>query len=241
MMINSMAVIEDGAEISDNVFIDAYTIIRKNVSIGRNTRIEAFCELGSGNSDKLIIPDNSIIRSHSVFYGGSCFGEGLETGHRVTIRENTKAGINLRVGTQSDIQGDCIIGNYNRFHSNVHISKHTLIGSFVWLFPFVVTTNDPHPPSDFLQGVVIKDYVAISTMSVILPGVTIAKNSIVGAHSKVTRDTEEGYLYSGNPAKKTCAAERIRLKDGSRRPAYPWTQHFHTGYPEEITQLWKQG
>ena len=56
---------------------------------------------------KIIIGDNSLIRSKSIFYVGSTFGPKLLTGHRVTVREGVKAGKNLQIGTLTDIQGDC--------------------------------------------------------------------------------------------------------------------------------------
>ena len=80
----------------------------------------------------LIIGQDSLIRSYSILYGGSTFGSRLITGYRVTVRERTKAGENLQIGTLSDIQGDCVIGNYVRFHSNVHIGMKSEIGNFVW-------------------------------------------------------------------------------------------------------------
>ena len=38
----------------------------------------------------------------------------------------------------------------------------------LWIFPYVVLTNDPHPPSDMMHGVTVNDFVAIATLSVVL-------------------------------------------------------------------------
>src|SRR5581483_1539376 len=114
----------------------------------------------------------------------------LTTGHRVTVREGAQAGKNLQIGTLCDIQGHCTIGDYVRFHSNVHIGQRAKIGNFVWIFPYVVLTNDPHPPSDVLIGVEVEDFASIATMSVILPGVKVGTHSLVAAHSSVSRDVE---------------------------------------------------
>ena len=48
----------------------------------------------------------------------------IKTGHRVTVREGVKAGSDLQIGTLTDLQGDCTIGNYVRMHSNVHVGKY---------------------------------------------------------------------------------------------------------------------
>ncbi len=241
MNIHSTAIISSKAIIGDNVVVGAYTIIYDNVEIAENTIIEAFCEIGVSNhlsdGDKLYIGPNSHIRSHSIFYEGSTFLDSLVTGHRVTVREKVKAGKNLQIGTLSDLQGHCEIGDFVRFHSNVHIGQKSKIGSYVWIFPYVVLTNDPHPPSDTLLGVTVQDYAVIATMSVILPGATISSGCLIGAHSSVKGITEADMIYVGSPAKKICSTSKIKLQDGSG-DAYPWRKHFHRGYPEDITKLW---
>jgi len=241
MTIHSTAIVSDKAIIEANVKIGAYTIIYDNVEIAENTIIEAFCEIGVSNhlsnGDILYIGANSHIRSHSVFYEGSVFLESLVTGHRVTVREKVNAGKNLQIGTLSDLQGHCEIGDFVRFHSNVHIGQKSKIGDFVWIFPYVVLTNDPHPPSDTLLGVTVEDYAVIATMTVILPGATISNGCLIGAHSSVKGVTEANMIYAGSPAKKICSTSKIKLHDGSG-DAYPWRKHFHRGYPEEIAKLW---
>jgi len=51
------------------------------------------------------------------------------------------------------------------------------------------------------QKVVIKNDVWIGTQSVILPGITIGENSIIGAGSVVTKDIKKNSIVSGVPAK----------------------------------------
>jgi acetyltransferase-like isoleucine patch superfamily enzyme len=146
----------------------------------------------------------------------------------------------LQIGTLSDLQGDCVIGDYVRTHSNVHIGKHSRVGDYVWIFPYVVLTNDPHPPSNYLVGVTVEPYAVIATMSVVLPGVTVGEHSLVAAHSMVSKDVPPHMVVGGAPAKVLTEATSIRLKDGSEEPAYPWPRHFHRGYPERAVQQWKR-
>jgi UDP-3-O-[3-hydroxymyristoyl] glucosamine N-acyltransferase len=243
-LIHATAIVSKKAKIGKNVKIGQYTTIYDNVEIADDSTIEGYCEIGVKNhlseGKSLYIGINSHIRSHSIFYEGSRFQEKLITGHRVTVREKTFAGKNLQIGTLTDIQGDCVIGDYVRMHSNVHIGQKSKIGNFIWIFPYVVLTNDPHPPSEVLQGVTVEDFVVISTMSVILPNITIKTGCLIGANSLLGIKTEENMLYSGNPAKKVCLASKIRLKDGTRKPAYPWIKHFHRGYPKEVISEWER-
>lgn len=242
-LIHNSAIVSKEAKIGKNVKIGQFTTIYDNVEIADNTVIEGYCEIGIqnhlSNGETLFIGENSYIRSHSIFYEGSVFKEKLITGHRVTVREKTFAGKNLQIGTLTDIQGNCTIGDYVRMHSNVHIGQKSKIGNFIWIFPYVVLTNDPHPPSEVLQGVKVEDFAVISTMSVILPNTTVSTGCLIGANSLLSVKTEPNMLYSGNPAKKVCLASKIRLKDGTRRPAYPWTKHFHRGYPQEVITEWE--
>ena len=241
-MIHQTAIVSPSAKISENVSIGPYSIVHDNVILKAGTSIGSHCEIGLpsplAEGSPLIIGAGSMIRSHSIFYEGSTFGDRLVTGHRVTVREKTQAGENLQIGTLSDIQGHCEIGNYVRFHSNVHIGQHSSIGNFVWIFPYVVLTNDPHPPSNTMMGATIEDYVAIATMSVILPGVTVKTGALVAAHSSVARDVESDTVVGGSPAKYICDTSKIKLKDGSGASAYPWRKHFHRGYPEQVVAEW---
>jgi acetyltransferase-like isoleucine patch superfamily enzyme len=240
--IHPTAIVSEGARIAQNVVVGPYSIVHKNVMIEEGTVIGSHCEIGhpvqnSTDGDPLIIGKNSLIRSHSIFYENSTFGENLATGHRVTVREKTFAGRNLQIGTLSDVQGHCEIGNFVKFHSNVHIGQRSKISDYVWIFPYVVLTNDPHPPSDILLGVTLEKYVAVATMSIILPGVTVKEGALVGAHSSVSRDVEPDTVVAGSPAKYICDTDKIKLKDGSNKSAYPWRRHFHRGYlPETITK-----
>jgi acyl-[acyl carrier protein]--UDP-N-acetylglucosamine O-acyltransferase len=242
MNIHPTAIVHPNAKVDHSVKIGAFSVIHQNVFIGEGTEIGGHCEIGIptvlGDGTPLRIGKDSTIRSHSTFYESSSFGERLTTGHRVTVRELTRAGCNFQIGTLGDIQGHCKIGDYVKFHSNVHVGQHTTIENYVWVFPYVVFTNDPHPPSEVLQGVTVKSYAAIATMSTILPGVTIGEGALIGACSAVTKDVADHRIAVGNPATDRGETSRIKLQDGTNRSAYPWKNHFHRGYPEEIVAKW---
>lgn len=52
-----------------------------------------------------------------------------------------------------------------------------------------------------IGNVNIEDNVYIGSNAIILPGVTIGRNSIIGANAVVTKDIPEGVVAVGNPAK----------------------------------------
>jgi acetyltransferase-like isoleucine patch superfamily enzyme len=240
MSIHPTAIVSPKAKLGVDISIGAYSIVRENVVLEDNSTIGSFCDLGFGHSESLYIGRDSLIRSHSVIYGGSKIGSKFVSGHHVTVREDSVIGEQFQLGSFGDVQGHCRIGNFTKFHSNVHIAQHANIGNYVWIFPYCVLTNDPHPPSEVQMGVVINDYAVIATMSVLLPGVEIGEGAFIGASSLVNKNVPKDQIALGNPIKILGPASKILRKDGSLEPAYPWRRHFHRNYPEEITALWKE-
>ncbi len=241
-MIHSTAIVSRKAEIGENVTIGPYTIIDDYARIGDGTTIESHCHIAYSTplaeGMPLILGSGSLIRSHSIFYQGSCFGDKLVTGHRVTVRERVSAGINLQIGTLGDVQGDCKIGDYVRLHSSVFMGKYATIGDFVWLLPRVVLTHDPHPPSECIRGLTVEDFAVIASNAVILPGVRVGSHSLVAAHSLVNRDVPSHMVVAGVPARQLYRTSAIELKNEPGVPAYPWPRHFHRGYPEAVVNEW---
>lgn len=78
---------------------------------------------------------------------------------------------------------------------NVHIAPNCGI---------ITTNHDVYNPEKHVEGkdVTIGDNCWIGMNSMILPGVTLGNNTVVGAGSVVTKSFEEGFVViGGNPAK----------------------------------------
>lgn len=234
-------VIGENVVIEENVFIDTGCIIRDNVRIGKGTRVGARCILGEYLQDfyenlsseqphPLQIGENGLIRSETIVYGDCVIGDYFQTGHRVTIREHSHIGHHVRVGTLSDIQGHCQIGNYVNLHSNVHIGQASIIHDYVWLFPYVVLTNDPCPPSTELRGVEVESFAVVATSTVVLPGVQIGRDALVGAGSVVTKSIPAEMVAFGSPAKLHGSVRDVKNPVNGEN-AYPWRYHFDRGMP----------
>ncbi|WP_160687138.1 N-acetyltransferase [Clostridium sp. C2-6-12] len=233
-------IVGDNVIIEDNCFIDYGVIIRDNVHIKKGTFIGARCILGEylmdfyrdriNQTHPLIIGENALIRSEAIIYGNTTIGNNFQTGHRVTIRENSIIGDNVRIGTSSDIQEECTIGNYVSIHSNVFMGEKNTIKNYVWIFPHVIFTNDPTPPSQTIIGSTVEDYAVVAAGSIILPGLNVGKESLVGAGSIVTKNVEKETVVAGNPAKRICLTKDIENKvTGSQ--IYPWKYTFSRGMP----------
>jgi acyl-[acyl carrier protein]--UDP-N-acetylglucosamine O-acyltransferase len=238
--IHPTALIDTDAVLGRDVEVGPFSIVGAGVTVGDGSRIGSHCELGVqtalARQATLAIGAGSIIRSHSRFYTGSTFRR-IETGHGVTVRENTTAGDDFKLGTLGDVQGDCSFGDYVRLHSKAFVAKGSALGDFVWLFPGVMLANDPHPPSDLERGVHIENYASVGACSVVLPGARLGEGCFVGALS-VVGSVPAAMFAVGNPAQIKGPVSRIRLKD-SGEPAYPWRRHFHRGYPADVVARWK--
>lgn len=238
-VIKEDVIIGDDVYIGDNVVIEQHCVIRNHVHIGNNTKIGIGCILGEILSDYydneddnplLSIGENSLIRSYSILYGGTTIGNDFQTGHRVTIREFSNIGEHTKIGTLSDVQGYCDIGNYVNAHSNVHVGQKSIIEDYVWLFPYVILTNDPTPPSFDLKGVTVKKFAVVSTGSILLPGVVVGSDALVGAGAIVTKDVEEETIVVGNPAHSLGSVRKIK-NHVTGEQAYPWRYQFDRGMP----------
>ena len=235
-------IIEKNVKIGNNCFIDSNTTIRSDVSIGPSSFIGSNCIIGEywmdfcldrqKHNHPLLIGANALIRSGSIIYAGSAIGDNFQTGHQVTIREKAEIGNNVSVGTLSDIQGNCRIGNYVRLHSNVHIGQLSVVDDFVWIFPYVVLTNDPTPPSENFAGVHVHPFAIVATGSIIMPGLDIGQDSLIGAGAIVTKSIEPYAVAVGNPAKTISDVRKIKNKI-TGEPVYPWRNHFNNYMPWE--------
>ena len=212
-------------------------MIEENVTIGD------FCVIGFNPKNelnkKLIIRKNSIINSHSVIYIGSEIGLNNIIGHNVLIREETFLGKNVQVGSYSDLEGYCSIDDYSKLHSCVHVGQHSKIMSYVYIFPYVVLTNDPIPPSDIRQGVVLEPFSIICTRATILPGIKVGFSSFIGANSLVNKNVDPELIGSGNPFRIKGNISNIKIPK-TNKSAYPWVGRFQKDYPQDIKDIYEK-
>lgn len=242
---NNRVTVSKKAIIGKNVRIGINTIIYDNVIIGDNTFIGPNCIIGeptidyyrnqgSHNNKITSIGANSIIRSFTTIYEEVQIGDFFQTGHHAIIREKSVIGHHTSFGSFSELPGKSKIGNYVRIHSKVMLSENNLIEDYVWIFPFVVLTNVKHPPIGDFQRTTIKEYAMIFASAVLLPGITIGRNAIVGAGALVNKNVDDERLVIGNPCRDVKSVREI--KDESGNYLYPWRDYLieNRGYPWQI-------
>jgi acetyltransferase-like isoleucine patch superfamily enzyme len=236
-----------------NVFISPKAKLGTHVRIGDNTTIYDNVEIGDNSTicnDSVIgeplaayyrdanytnpvttIGADSLVRSHCIIYAGCTIGPHFSSGHRVTIREQSQIGEYCSIGTLSDLQGHVTIGRHCRLHSNVHIAQGCSMGDFVFLYPFSVMTNDPSPPSFDIKGGHIGHYTQVGVHAVVLPGMKVGENCLIGANSVVNRGVPDFSLALGDPIKVVMDIRKYVVM-GKGNP-YPWMHRYDRGMPWE--------
>jgi acetyltransferase-like isoleucine patch superfamily enzyme len=216
--------------------------IYEPVKIGRNPTIEDFVVLGKlpvaskTKTRKLIIGDFPIIRSGTIIYAGNTIGDHFQTGDNARIRENNRIGNSVSIGSGSIIESNCEIMDDVKVHSGCFIPEYTIIKEKAWIGPGAIMTNVLHPPCPAFKkyapllgkkcchGPIIEKNAVIGAGAVILPGISIGEDSLVGAGSVVARDVPSDRLVAGNPARVIKKIEEIECPLGfyKQGEVYSW-------------------
>ena len=98
---------------------------------------------------------------------------------------------------------------YANFNLTLVDDGHIYIGDHVMIGPNVVIATAGHPIDpelrqknlQFNKDVHIEENVWIGAGVIIMPGITIGKNTVIGAGSIVTKDIPENCVAAGNPCR----------------------------------------
>ena len=130
-------------------------------------------------------------------------GEGTVVHDQVNLYK-CKIGRNCKIDAFVYIEEDVVIGDNCKIRPFVFIPTGVTIEDDVFVGPQVSFTNDKYPrvKGDWtLLRTRIKRGASIGANSVILPGVTIGEEAVVGAGSVVTKDVPSRAVVAGNPAR----------------------------------------
>ncbi|MFH1116416.1 MAG: N-acetyltransferase [Pseudomonadota bacterium] len=144
---------------------------------------------------------------HCVIFPNVTVGEGTRLGSFVLIRSHTTIGEHCTIGSYVDIEGEVVIGNYVSLQSSGYFTRGVVIEDEVFCGPRVTTMNDKkmtHRRSSLVFNRAaprILRAARVGGASVLLPGVTVGENALVGAGSIVTKDVPDRMIVQGNPAR----------------------------------------
>lgn len=127
-------------------------------------------------------------------------------GHNVVIRCGTRIGSDVVIGHNSTIEEDVIIDTHTRIQANCYITKGTRIGTSVFIGPCVCTTNDwkiathGRPIEWKLEPATIHHGARIGARVLLMPGVVVGENALVGAGSIIACDIPKNAIFHGDRA-----------------------------------------
>jgi len=70
------------------------------------------------------------------------------------------------------------------------------------------------------EPIIFEDFATLGVNCTVLPGVTLAEGTIVGANSLITSDTEPWTIYGGSPAKPLGKRDKNRAMQAAKELGY---------------------
>lgn len=199
--IDSNVIVREGTLIADDVEVGANSVVGQ-----RPTKAKSSTLAPSGILPPLKLGEGCQIGVGAVIYAGSEIGSGSFVADGAQVREGCQIGRNVIVGHAATVENDCEIGDGTRIQTSAYITALSKLGKNVFIAPMVCTTNDNYMGRTeerfkYRKGVTVEDGGRIGGNAVVLPGVTIGKEAVVGAGSVVTRDVAPCKIVLGTPAR----------------------------------------
>jgi len=181
------------------------TYVASTVIIGHPSKDERHLifEGRENDTDGSIVGEECLLRDFGVLYAHAELHDKVQTGHHWLVREHTVVGEATMIGSGVVIDDHCKLGKHVSLQSRAYIPTNTVIEDDVFIAPCVCFTNDKYMGrGDIdLKGAHVGPGARIGANATILPGLTIGKESVIGAGSVVTKNVPPYAVVIGNPAK----------------------------------------
>jgi len=218
--LGEFCVIANDVEIGPDCRIGHHVVIHSGTRIGVSVRIDDHAVIGkqpmrsrrsatpdAGKQPPSQISDNCSIGTGAVVYAGASLGEGVLVADLATVRENVRVGDHTIVGRGVAIESQTTIGARCKLETNAYVTAFSTIEDDVFIAPGVLTSNDrfigrTEARLKLFKGVHARRGSRMGVGAIILPGVTLAEESVAAAGAVVTRETDEAGVYAGVPAKR---------------------------------------
>jgi len=151
-----------------------------------------------------------------VTIGNNCFINSVNKRYHVSMFAPVKLMVDLpgaaiTIGEQTRIHGSCL----HAYSSSINIGRRCLIAGNCQIFDgnghdlCFSNVADRINTKGGSKPVVIEDDVWIGTNTIILPGVSIGRGSVIGAGSVVTKDIPPMVVAAGNPARVVSSSKNV--------------------------------
>lgn len=198
-------VIHSGTCIGAGVRIDDHAVIGKQPMRSRRS-----ATTGAGEQSPAVVSNYCIIGTGAIVYAGASLAEGVLVADLATVREEVRIGENTIVGRGVAIESKTSVGARCKLETNAYVTAFSTVEDDVFIAPGVLTSNDrfigrTEARFNQFKGIHARRGSRMGVGAIILPGVTLAEESVAAAGAVVTRETDQAVVYAGVPAR--------RLKD----------------------------
>ena len=185
--IHPTAVIEQGAQLADDVGVGPFCYIGPHVKIGSGTRLVSHATIlghTTLGSDNTVWPHATLgAEPQDLKYHGE--DSRLVIGNHNSIRES----VTIHIGTENG-GGETKVGNDNLIMVGTHIAHDCIVGNHV------ILANSVH-----LAGhIVVEDHVVVSGATGIHHYVTLGQYAFIGGMTRVVHDAPPFMIVEGNPS-----------------------------------------
>ena len=210
-------IIKSGVKFGNNVEIGNNVIIYEGSKFGDNIKLLDNVVIGKqpvapfvehkvfkiSHTPPIEFGSNIIIGTSSIFYAGSKIGNYLYAADKVIVRECGQLGKHVSIGKDSIIEHHVHLGDSTKIQSKALVGEGMKVGKHVFIGPYFNGTCDKF--MDRIEKFVflppeIKDYARIGAHVVLMAGVTVGMDSVVGAGAVVTKDVPDYSVVAGVPA-----------------------------------------
>ena len=129
-------------------------------------------------------------------------GDNVDIQNYVLLKSGTVIGNDCYVDSYVLTSGNCVIGNNVKMRYRTVIARNVIIEDDCFFTAGVKTIFLDHSAVATVNPLLIKRGCYFGDNSIIMGGITIAEDCIIGANAFVNKDTEPGGVYVGTPARR---------------------------------------
>ncbi|MBM3129311.1 MAG: transferase [Chloroflexi bacterium] len=191
--------------VHENVIVRAGTTIHDNVVLGRKPQVAGIIQrLPKPQLGPLEIGSGCVIGAGAVLYVGTTVGDSTLIGDLACIREECRIGNHVVIGRGVMLNYNIEIRDRVRIMDLSHFGGDILIEEDAFIGPGVCTANDNNMgliANVQRKGPHICRGASIGVGVILLAGVTIGEQAIVGAGALVAKDVPARTIAIGIPAR----------------------------------------
>jgi acetyltransferase-like isoleucine patch superfamily enzyme len=196
-------VIHAGVRIGDGCTLQDGAIVGKSPRLGPRSTT-------GGPIPVTTIEPGASVGCHGVVTAGTTVREGAIVGDHSFVRERADIGPESVVGAGAAIGPGVVVGRRVRLWTHVVLAPGTVIEDEADMSIGASTTSRRWEPGGKSAGVRVGRRAKVGVYAVLLAGVEVGEDAVVGANSLVNKDVAPGSVVGGTPAR-VLENERTRM------------------------------